>query len=91
MTLEILRSGPTWSRAMDVKGEKMLRQDFTPAARLAQHLKDVRLILRRAGESDAIVPLSTLHSELLQSLVAQGYGDLDNSVVIRAFTRPDGR
>ena len=46
--LEILRAGPAYSRVMDTKGTKMLSGDFTPEARLAQHLKDVHLILTMA-------------------------------------------
>ena len=44
-SLEIFRAGPAWSRAMDIKGIKMIEQDFEPQAKLSQHLKDVKLIL----------------------------------------------
>jgi 3-hydroxyisobutyrate dehydrogenase-like beta-hydroxyacid dehydrogenase len=83
--LDVLREGAAYSRAMDAKGRKMIEGDFTPQARLAQHLKDVRLMLSAAEEAGAQVPLSTLHSELLEGLVAQGHGDDDNSAIIRAF------
>lgn len=83
--LEVLRAGPTYSRVMDTKGEKMLAGDFTPQARLAQHLKDVRLILSTGAAAEAVLPLSTLHAELLAGLVAQGAGELDNSAIIQAF------
>jgi len=83
--LEVLKAGPSWSRAMDHKGERMLTENFEPQARLAQHRKDVRLILELAGESNAAVPFSSLHEELLSRLVDQGDGDLDNSAIIRAF------
>ncbi len=63
----------------------MLAGDFTPQARLAQHLKDVRLILELGQSCGAFLPLSTLHRTLLESLAAQGYGDADNSAIIRAF------
>jgi 2-hydroxy-3-oxopropionate reductase len=43
--LRILAAGPAYSRAMDMKGRKMLDEEFSPQARLSQHLKDVRLIL----------------------------------------------
>lgn len=79
--LDVLRSGAAYSRAMDVKGPKMLAEDFAPEARLAQHLKDVRLILAAGGTT----PLSAVHESLLAELVDCGLGDLDNSAVIRAF------
>lgn len=83
--LEVLRAGPAYSRVMDTKGEKMLTGDFTPQARLAQHLKDVRLILAGGESRHAKLPLSKLHAELLDQLNRSGYGDLDNSAIIKAF------
>lgn len=79
--LEVLKAGPAYSRAMDVKGGKMLAGDFTPDARLSQHLKDVRLILA----SGADLPLSRVHRELLETAERMGYGDADNCAVIRAY------
>lgn len=86
--LDVLKAGPAWSRAMDHKGGKMLTGDFEPQARLAQHLKDVRLILELAGQTGAQIPFSERHLELLVQLVEQGDGELDNSAIIRAFRRP---
>ena len=84
-TLEVLKSGPTWSRVMDTKGEKMLQSDFSPQARVAQHLKDVRVILEAGSNSGARLPLSSVHQTLLEELVESGSGDLDNSAIIKAF------
>jgi 3-hydroxyisobutyrate dehydrogenase-like beta-hydroxyacid dehydrogenase len=84
-TLEILRAGPAASRIMDIKGPKMLSGDFSPQARLAQHLKDVHLILKMGEGCGARLPLSTLHRDLLEGLAARGYHDADNSAIIRAF------
>lgn len=83
--LEVLRAGPADSRVMETKANKMLDGDFTPQARLAQHWKDVRLILSAGELSGAKLPLSTLHEELLNGLVRSGFGGLDNSAIIKAF------
>ena len=83
--LEVLRAGPAYSRVMDTKANKMLDGDFTPQARLAQHGKDVRLILSAGEQHGATLPLSTLHEELLSGLVQSGFGDLDNSAIVKAF------
>ena len=83
--LEVLKASPAYSTVMDTKGEKMLTGDFTPQARLRQHLKDVNLILESAAASAANTPLSEWHAETLQALVDQGHGDDDNSSIIRAF------
>jgi 3-hydroxyisobutyrate dehydrogenase-like beta-hydroxyacid dehydrogenase len=85
LALNILKAGPAYSRAMDAKGEKMLSQDFTPEARLAQHLKDVRLILEAGRAGGAHTPLSALHEKLLAEAVDRGLGTLDNSAIIEVF------
>lgn len=85
--LEILKSGPAYSRAMDIKGGKMLMGDFTPEARLAQHLKDVRLILKTGEETGARLPLSTVHEKLLSEAVELGYGGEDNSAIVKVLER----
>lgn len=83
--LEVLKAGPAFSRVMDTKGEKMLAHEFSPQARLAQHHKDVKLILEEAARKSKTLPLSMLHEELLARLVAAGDGDLDNSAILKAF------
>jgi 3-hydroxyisobutyrate dehydrogenase-like beta-hydroxyacid dehydrogenase len=85
LALEVLRDGPAYSRVMDTKGEKMLSGDFTPQARLAQHLKDVRLILEAASLRDVKTPFSDLHHDILQALADAGCGELDNSAIIRWY------
>jgi 3-hydroxyisobutyrate dehydrogenase-like beta-hydroxyacid dehydrogenase len=85
--LEILKAGPAYSKAMDVKGSKMLTGDFTPEARLAQHLKDVRLILQTGGRLGAHLPLSCVHETILSEAVDLGLGAEDNSAVIKVFAR----
>jgi 3-hydroxyisobutyrate dehydrogenase-like beta-hydroxyacid dehydrogenase len=82
LTLEIMRGSMAYSRIMDTKGEKMIHQDFTPQARLSQHLKDVRLML---AATDKALPLTRTHSELLEKAESLGCGDLDNSAIIKAY------
>jgi len=84
-TLRVLQSGAAYSRVMDTKGSKMIDGDFTPQARLSQHLKDVRLILATAADHGATVPLSQLHRELLERVQAAGFGDADNAAIIKTF------
>ncbi len=81
-TLDVMRRSMAYSRIMDTKGEKMITQDFTPQAKLSQHLKDVRLML---AASSIKLPLSETHRELLEKAEALGFGDADNSAVIKAI------
>jgi 3-hydroxyisobutyrate dehydrogenase-like beta-hydroxyacid dehydrogenase len=84
--LEVLKATPAYSSAMDNKGPKMVARDFSPQARLAQHLKDVRLIRELAARSGSITPLSDAHQELLEQAVALGLADADNSAVLGVYS-----
>lgn len=81
----IMQHGPAYSRVMDRKGEKMLTGDFTPEARLSQHLKDVRLILEHGHAAGLPMPLSEAHRAILESAEAAGLGSLDNSAIIQVL------
>jgi 3-hydroxyisobutyrate dehydrogenase-like beta-hydroxyacid dehydrogenase len=83
--LDVLLNCPAYSRTMDAKGPKMVAGDFAPQAKLSQHLKDVRIILDEAKRAGQPLPLSTLHRQLLEQAEDAGWGDLDNSVIIRAI------
>jgi 3-hydroxyisobutyrate dehydrogenase-like beta-hydroxyacid dehydrogenase len=84
-TLDILRRSVAYSQVMDSKGEKMIEQDFAPQARLAQHLKDVRLM---QAASKIPLPMTETHCRLLERAVQLGYAEHDNSAIIEAIRQP---
>ena len=86
LALQVLKTTPAYSTAMDTKGPKMVARDFSPQARLSQHLKDVRLIRELARRHGASVPLSEIHERLLEQAVAMGLGDADNSAVLGVYS-----
>lgn len=84
--LEVLKNGETYSVCMDTKGPEMVAGVYEPpVARLAQHAKDVVLILELARETSAITPVSDLHAQLLQELLEAGAGNLDNGAIFKAY------
>lgn len=85
--LQILVDSAAASRVMDTKGSKMVEEDFSVQARLSQHLKDVRIMLQLAGDCNIPLPLSETHRQLLESAVDRGWGELDNSAVIRVYPK----
>jgi 3-hydroxyisobutyrate dehydrogenase-like beta-hydroxyacid dehydrogenase len=85
--LELLRAGPAYSAAVDVKGEKMLHADFATEARLKQHHKDVSLILKYARQTGQELPLTGVHEDILEKSIEAGEGELDNAAVINEIRR----
>lgn len=83
--LEVLMNSMAYSRIMETKGPKMVKGDFRTEARLSQHLKDIRLILAAAASAGQELPLTEAHCRLLEAAEAAGFGDADNSAIIRAY------
>ncbi len=85
--MQVLMNSMAHSRIMDTKGRKMIEGDFRTQARLSQHLKDIRLILAAAASAGQDLPLTEAHRQLLEAAEAAGFGDADNSAIIRAYDR----
>jgi 3-hydroxyisobutyrate dehydrogenase-like beta-hydroxyacid dehydrogenase len=85
--LAVLMAGNAHSVVMDVKGRKMLDREFSPQGKLSQHAKDIRLVLQEAEIAGLELPMTQAHLEVLNKAEAAGWGDCDNSAVIRAFDK----
>ena len=85
--LKVARSSAAYSQVMDVKGSKMVRNEFAAEGRVTQHLKDVHLMLEQAQRLKQRLPLLEIHAEVLEACIGQGEGDFDNSAVIREIRR----
>ena len=71
--LELARGSAAYSQVMDVKGAMMARREFTPAqGRVAQSLKDFRLMLAQAGSNAQQLPFAAVYAEMLEDCVRRG-------------------
>ncbi len=85
--LEVMMGSNAYSKAMDVKGRKLVERDFAVQARLSQHLKDVRLMLETAATAGIELPLTDTHRRLMEQAEAAGLGELDNSAIIEVLRK----
>lgn len=85
--LDVMKGSAVYSRAMDTRGMKMVESDFTPHAWLTQSLKDFKLMHEVAARVGQELPLARLYTEIVESCIAHGEGQLDNSVVIQELRR----
>ena len=83
--LAVLQDSAAYSRAMDIKGARMLEGRFDAEGKLAQHLKDVELMLEVGHAAGAPLLATALHRQLLLAGVAAGRGDSDNSSIIEVL------
>ncbi|MFL5738260.1 MAG: 2-hydroxy-3-oxopropionate reductase [Actinomycetota bacterium] len=79
---EALLGGFAGSKILEVHGQRMLDQAFTPGFRARLHLKDARIVSDTARELGVPTPGFAPVEEELQRLVDEGKGDLDHSALI---------
>jgi 3-hydroxyisobutyrate dehydrogenase-like beta-hydroxyacid dehydrogenase len=83
---ETIRHGAANSFMLEDRGERMLKQEFTPPkSALDIFVKDMGLVHKAAEERDFETPLSSAALELYLAGKAAGMGTEDDSGVIRMF------
>lgn len=88
--LEALRSSPAGSQVMAVKGEKMVRREYSPQLPVThtlatQSLKDAQFILETAHRLGQHLPMMEVNAALLAATIAQGGTRRDSAAVIEAI------
>jgi len=83
--LKVLSAGYAQTRVMDVRGPRVLHGDYTPGFRARLHYKDLNIIREAAKAYGASLPGSALAHELFTAMMANGWGDLDHSAVVKVI------
>lgn len=90
-TLDILKDGLSYSKAMDVWGERMIAGDHeVPFARVRQSSKDARLIVDNGHTLGAPIELAEVVAAALAEGEATGLSEYDNSSIIEIVRRRAG-
>jgi len=85
--LKVLSAGYAQTRVMDVRGPRILKGDYAPGFRSRFHHKDLNIIRETARAYGACLPASALAHELFTAMVANGWGDLDHSAVVKVIEK----
>ncbi len=80
-----LLGGFAQSRVLDVHGQRMLEERFDPGFKLQLHRKDMGIVLQTAREVQVPLLGAAQVTELMNALLAQGKGDLDNAAMITLY------
>ncbi|MEK6712200.1 MAG: NAD(P)-dependent oxidoreductase [Nitrospinota bacterium] len=89
--LEVLKDSAAYSKAMDQRGQIMIRADYgNPISRIRQHHKDVRLILEQGQKLGSPMPLEQVHQQVLQAAEMNGLADADTGAIIEVLRRLAG-
>jgi 2-hydroxy-3-oxopropionate reductase len=87
IVLKVLSAGYAQTRVMDVRGPRLLKGDYAPGFRASFHYKDLNIIRETAKAFGASLPASALAHELFTSMMANGWGNLDHSAVVKVIEK----
>lgn len=80
--LQVLGGGLAANKVMELRGEGMLRHNFTPGFRVRLHHKDLGIALGTGRAYGVPLPVTALVDQMLASLEVGGQGDLDHSALL---------
>ena len=80
--IEITAVGGARTGAMETRGPRMVRRDFTPHFSANNMYKDLSTALTLAEECGVSLPVAGAAREILRAVKSQGKGDLDSCVVM---------
>ena len=80
-----LKSGAAGSWALEHRSAQMINDHYPLGFKLALHRKDLAIALEAAEAQQLELPVSRLVAAMEDSLLAEGHGDLDVSVLARWF------
>jgi 3-hydroxyisobutyrate dehydrogenase-like beta-hydroxyacid dehydrogenase len=80
--IEITSVGGARTGAMETRGPRMVRRDFSPHFSANNMYKDLSNVLKLAEECGASLPVTGAAREILRAVKTQGRGDLDSCVVM---------
>ncbi len=82
---EALLGGFAQSRVLEVHGKRMLESSFAPGFKLDLHRKDMNIVLQTGREVGLPLLGSAQVAALMDALIAQGKGELDNAAIVTLY------
>jgi 3-hydroxyisobutyrate dehydrogenase-like beta-hydroxyacid dehydrogenase len=82
---QALKGGFADSRILELHGQRMVSGDFRPGGKATTQRKDLAQALDLAAELGLEMPATRLNKELYDHLIADGFGDLDHSALIKVL------
>ena len=80
--VQAIQGGAAQCWTLDVKPERLFNGNRQPGFKAYMQEKDLNIVMDTAREYGVPLPAAGLHTQLYQSMLQKGLGDLDNSAVI---------
>jgi 3-hydroxyisobutyrate dehydrogenase-like beta-hydroxyacid dehydrogenase len=85
--IEITSVGGARTGAMETRGPRIIRRDFSPGFSINNMYKDLSSVMRLADECGVSIPAASVSLEILRSAKTHGMGDLDSCSVVTVLER----
>jgi 2-hydroxy-3-oxopropionate reductase len=76
-----LLGGFAASRVLEVHGDRILNENYTPGFRAQLYAKDMRIVGRTLAANEVPAPVAAIVQQLVYAMVAAGKGDMDYSAL----------
>lgn len=84
---EALLGGFAGSKIMEIHGNRMLDDDYTPGFKSALHRKDMGIVMDTAAKAGIALPAATLATLHLDEVLKAGDGELDSSAIFKVLKK----
>lgn len=85
--LDVARGSTAYSKAMDLKGARMIDRDYVAHGKIVQSMKDFTIIRQYAREAGQALPFSEVYIQMLQGCIEAGEGEWDNGAIVEEIRR----
>jgi 2-hydroxy-3-oxopropionate reductase len=76
-----VKGGLAGSTVLNAKAPMLIARNFKPGFKIKLHQKDLRNALQTAEANNVFLPFTALVQQMLNSLIADGKGDLDHAAI----------
>jgi 2-hydroxy-3-oxopropionate reductase len=87
---EAIKGGLAGSQCFTDKAPRMFKGNYDPGFRMKLHVKDLTNVLETSRELHAAMPLSAQVMEMMQTLMADGYSEIDHGGLALFYEKMNG-
>jgi len=82
---QALLGGFANSRVLDLHGQRMLDNNYTPGFKASLHYKDMNIALKSANENNISLPGAEMAAQYLKTVVEEASEDFDSSAIAKVI------
>ena len=85
-----IKNGLAGSQCLNDKAPRMFKGNYDPGFRMKLHVKDLTNVLQTSQALHTAMPLTAQVMEMMQSLLAEGYSEVDHGGLALFYEKING-